>query len=85
VVSPLERSDAEHIDQAAIAQAQERVADGIRGLTKVCRNLLVRERPVLLQQREDRPLHATVPIPAGGSSNPALSIDEAPELTPNSL
>jgi hypothetical protein len=53
----LKFAHAEDIDQATLVQVRQRVTDGVRGFVEMRSNLLVGERPVLLQQREDRPLH----------------------------
>jgi len=54
-------SDREGVNESAIAEAYQNTAHSIRPLAKKRRDLLVGQRPVPLQERQDRPLHHREP------------------------
>jgi hypothetical protein len=54
---------AQSINQATFTKARERITDSVRQLAEVRCDLVIRERSVLLEQREDSLVHA-VSVPA---------------------
>src|SRR5437588_12626373 len=70
----LEFADREDLDEAALTEIAERAANGIRRLTEMCRNLLVRERTLLFKQLQNRPLHRKQPNYGGACASSMVPI-----------
>lgn len=76
---------ADDVDQRFVAQSGEHVPDRVGRLAELRRNLLVPERPVLFQQRQDRPVHVESttrlsPVQRRSPPSPDTAIGDAPAL-----